>query len=109
MLNGWIKARAQGWAGLEDVEVVMRSFRALQKEGKVRFYGFTGLGETEAVLQAVETAGAYSVQACYNLINPSTGNVVPEGFPFQDFRQLIQKASSRKMGVMAIRVLVAGP
>jgi predicted aldo/keto reductase-like oxidoreductase len=48
-LNGWIKARAQGWTGLEDVEVVMRSFRALQKEGKVRFYGFTGLGETEGL------------------------------------------------------------
>jgi aryl-alcohol dehydrogenase-like predicted oxidoreductase len=94
--------------GLDDVEAVMRSFRALQKEGKVRFYGFTGLGETEAVLQAVETAGAKSVQACYNLLNPSAGNMVPEGFPFQDFRQLIQKASTRKMGVIAIRVLAAG-
>ena len=60
------------------------------------------------MLQAVETAGAQSVQACYNLINPSAGNVVPEGFPFQDFRQLIQKASLRKMGVIAIRVLAAG-
>jgi aryl-alcohol dehydrogenase-like predicted oxidoreductase len=99
---------AQGCVGLEDVEVVMRSFRTLQKEGKVRLYGFTGLGDTEAVLRAVETAGAHSVQACYNLLNPSAGNVVPEGFPFQDFRQLIQKASMSKMGVMAIRVLAAG-
>jgi aryl-alcohol dehydrogenase-like predicted oxidoreductase len=99
---------AQGCVGLEDVEVVMRSFRALQKEGKVRFIGFTGLGDTEAVLQAVETAGAHSVQACYNLLNPSAGNMVPQGFSFQDFRQLIQKASLRRMGVMAIRVLAAG-
>jgi aryl-alcohol dehydrogenase-like predicted oxidoreductase len=98
----------RGYVGLDDLQPVMLAFQSLQEQGKVRFYGINGLGETEALLQAVELAGVHSIQTCYNLINPSAGQEVPQGFPFQDFRQLMQKASENGIGVIAIRVLAGG-
>ncbi|MFB0503432.1 MAG: aldo/keto reductase [Candidatus Bathyarchaeia archaeon] len=98
----------QGYVGLDDLEPVMLAFQSLQEQGKVKFCGINGLGETEALLQAVELAGAQSIQICYNLINPSAGHKVPQGFPFQDFCQLMQKASENGMGVIAMRALAGG-
>jgi aryl-alcohol dehydrogenase-like predicted oxidoreductase len=94
--------------GLKDLEPVIQAFQLLQEEGKVKFYGINGLGETEALHHAVEVTGAYSIQTCYNLINPSASQTVPQSFPFQDFRQLIPQASKHEIGVIAIRVLAAG-
>jgi aryl-alcohol dehydrogenase-like predicted oxidoreductase len=98
----------RGYVGLDDLEPVMLAFQSLQEQGKAKFCGINGLGEVEALLQGVELAGAQSIQICYNLINPSAGQKVPEGFPFQDFCQLMQKASQNGMGVIAIRVLAGG-
>jgi len=98
----------RGYVGLDDLQPVTLAFQSLQEQGKVKFYGINGLGETEALLQAVESAEAHSIQTCYNLINPSASNKVPQGFPFQDFRQLMQKASKNGLGVIAIRVLAGG-
>jgi len=98
----------RGFVGLDDLEPVMLAFQSLQEQGKVKFCGINGLGETEALFQAVELAGAQSIQLCYNLINPSAGNKVPQGFPFQNFHQLMQRASENGMGVIAIRVLAGG-
>jgi aryl-alcohol dehydrogenase-like predicted oxidoreductase len=94
--------------GLKDLKQAILAFQSLQKQGKVKFYGINGLGETKAVHHAVEVTGAHSIQTCYNLINPSAGQAVPQSFPFQDFSQLITQASKNGMGVIAIRVLAGG-
>lgn len=94
--------------GLKDLEPVMQAFQFLQEQGKVKFYGINGLGETKVLHNAVEATGAYSIQTCYNLINPSAGQKVPQSFPFQDYSQLITKASKHGMGIIAIRVLAGG-
>jgi len=98
----------RGWLGVDDLESVILAFQSLQEQGKARFWGINGLGETKALLQAVDSGSAYTIQACYNLINPSAGNTVPPEFPFQDYRRLIDKASTRQIGVIAIRVLAGG-
>jgi aryl-alcohol dehydrogenase-like predicted oxidoreductase len=56
----------------------------------------------------VDTVRADSIQCCYNLLNPSAGVRVPEGFPFQDYGQLIDRAAEVQTGVIVIRVLAAG-
>ena len=33
---------------------------------------------------------------------------VPDGFPYQDYRQLIDTAAAKQIGVIAIRVLAGG-
>lgn len=98
------------WAGvtLHHFPAVLRTFEALERQGKVRFWGITGLGETEMLHQAVTAYGFHTVQVVFNLLNPSAGKHVPAGFPYQDYRQLIDRAASRQMGVIAIRVLAGG-
>ena len=96
------------WLDVEDVHTVVRAFKTLQKQGKVRYWGVNGLGETAALHQVVGTVGANSIQSCYNLLNPSAGLRVPEGFPFQDYGQLMDRAAEVQTGVIAIRVLAGG-
>lgn len=99
-----------GWARTtpEGIAPVTRAFQSLQRQGKVRFWGITALGETEALHRAVGAGGVHTIQAVYNLLNPSGGAPVPPGFPFQDYRQLIRRAADARMGVIAIRILAGG-
>ncbi len=96
------------WIGLEDLQSVIYTFQLLREQGKVRFWGITGLGETEALHQAVNSKALDSIQTCYNLLNPSSGIRAPQGFPFQDYQQLIDHASDKQIGIIAIRILAAG-
>lgn len=96
------------WIGLEELQSVIHVFQSLKAQGKVGFCGITGLGDTEALHQAVDSRAIDTVQICYNLLNPSAGIRTPEGFPFQDYRKLIDRASKAQMGILAIRILAAG-
>ena len=99
----------QGSLSVDDVvDQVVPAFQALQNQGEARFWGVTGFGETEALHEVVDTGAVYTVQTCYNLLNPSAGQAVRPGFSFQDFGGLIDRARDREMGVIAIRVLAAG-
>jgi aryl-alcohol dehydrogenase-like predicted oxidoreductase len=92
----------------EVLEDVIAAFRQLQADGKVRFYGITGLGDTAALFEVINSTLLHTVQVCYNLLNPSAGHPVPKGFPSQDFRLLIDRATAQGMGSIGIRVLAAG-
>ena len=99
----------QGSFSVEDLLTeVMETFQSLQAQGKARFYGITGLGETEALHRAVDAGTLYTVQTAYNLLNPSAGAEVPSEFSVQDFGRLIDRAAAKEMGVIVIRVLAAG-
>jgi aryl-alcohol dehydrogenase-like predicted oxidoreductase len=102
--------RRPEWTAMatRDLEAVLRAFQSLERQGKTRFWGITGLGETEALHQVVAAGGFHSVQVVHNLLNPSTGWQVPAGFPYQDYRQLIDRAAEHAMGVIAIRILAGG-
>jgi aryl-alcohol dehydrogenase-like predicted oxidoreductase len=98
----------RGWIGADDLAAVVRGFQTLQAQGKIRFWGLNGLGETEALHRIVAESGADTLQSCYNLLNPSAGRALPPGFPGQDYGRLIDHANEQGMGVIAIRVLAAG-
>ena len=87
---------------------VVAALRRLQEQGKIRFYGITALGETEALHRALSARALDTAQVCYNLLNPSAGAAVPSGFPAQDFRSLLGPAREHGVGVIVIRVLAAG-
>jgi aryl-alcohol dehydrogenase-like predicted oxidoreductase len=105
---GFQRRPERDWVGVNDLEPIIRAFELLQVQGKVGFWGINGLGETEALHQAVASGRADTIQSCYNLINPTAGAPVPPGFPFRDYRQLIDQAARKEMGVIAIRVLAGG-
>jgi aryl-alcohol dehydrogenase-like predicted oxidoreductase len=97
-----------GLTAQEVLEDVITAFRQLQADGKVRFYGITGLGDTAALFEVIDSTLLHTVQVCYNLLNPSAGYPVPKGFPSQGFRFLIDRATAQGMGSIGIRVLAAG-
>ena len=90
------------------VEGVLEGFKALRERGKVRNFGFTGLGEPQALRALIESGEFHTFQAYYNLLNPSAGHPVPDGFSAVDYGMLIDRAAEREMGVLAIRVLARG-
>ena len=81
---------------------------ALRSEGLVRHIGFTGMGETDEVHAVIASGRFDTVQAYYNLLNPSAGRQVPAGYPNQDYRDLMARAAEQSMGVIVIRSLAGG-
>ncbi len=109
-LHNFVSIKRQldrGWVTPDDVEAIMGAFKKLKTQGKIGYWGFNGLGETEAVHQAI-AGSAQTIQVCYNLLNPTAGWPAPLGYPFQDFGQSIDKAADQEMGIIAIRVLAGG-
>ncbi len=113
-LHNHVAAEAEG-GSVSPQEVlgeVVDALQELRTQGKVRFWGMTGVGETPALHQVIDSGSLNTVQSVYNLINPSAGVSAgfqaPPGFDMPDYGDLIGKASARGMGVLVIRVLAAG-
>ena len=87
---------------------VLDAFRAFRAEGRTRWLGFTGLGETGATAEAIRP-DAFDVFHCYySAVNPSAAYPVPDSFGQQNFAGLLNRAASVGMGVFAIRIMAAG-
>ncbi len=100
---------AGGTLSVEDVlGEVVEATEMLRAQGKVRFWGLTGVGVTESLHRVVDSGAMYSVQTVYNLLNASAGADVVPGFDMPDYKRLIDRANAAEMGVVVIRVLAAG-
>ena len=98
----------RGRLGVDDVQRAAHSLQQTMDVGKTRCWGINGVGDTEALIAAVEQVHPYALQSCYNLLNPTAVEAAPAGFGFQDFDRLIARAAAAGVGVAAIRVLAAG-
>lgn len=98
--------RALGAATVLDD--VVAALQRVREQGKIRFFGITALGETDALHRVLRAGALDTAQVCYNLLNPSAGVAVPSGFPAQDFRGFLEPAREHGVGVIVIRVLAAG-
>ena len=87
---------------------VVEALKELRNQGKARYWGITGVGETPALHQIIDSGLLNTVQSVYNLVNPSAGASVPSNFDMPDYGNLIGRASARGTGVLVIRVLAAG-
>ncbi len=87
-------------------EQVLPAFERLREQGKARAFGFTALGETDAMLGVVQDFD--SAQVSYNLLNPSAGMHLPAGYPAQDYGNVITQAHAAGVGTIGIRVLAGG-
>jgi aryl-alcohol dehydrogenase-like predicted oxidoreductase len=87
---------------------VIPALERLRQQGKARCIGITATGDTTA-LHRVVTAGAFaSAQVPYNLLNPSPGGAMPEGYPAQDYENLLGAMQTAGMGGIGIRALAGG-
>jgi len=86
---------------------VARGFEDVVAAGMTRHAGFTGLGDTAAIIEVVRADPYETVQTYFNMLNPSAGFAGRSGGQ-QDFGGLIDTAASAGRGVIVIRVLAAG-
>ena len=87
---------------------VVPALQALVKAGKTRFIGFSGVGETPALLKAVESRSFDTMQVVYNALNPSAGGPMPKGAPGQDYGRALERTKANDMGTIVIRALAGG-
>jgi aryl-alcohol dehydrogenase-like predicted oxidoreductase len=87
---------------------VIDGFKAMRERGKVSFFGFSGLGETPALHELVDSGQFQGFQCYYNLLNPSAGQPVPKNFTAQDYGLILDHAAAQGMGAFIIRILAAG-
>ena len=87
---------------------VAPALEKLKKAGKTRFIGFSGVGETPALLKAIDSKLFDTVQVVYNALNPSAGGPIPKGAPGQDYGRLLDRAKAADMGTIIIRALAGG-
>ena len=90
------------------LEQVAPAREDLRKQGKIRFFGITALGDTSALHQVVDAGAFDTAQICHNLLNPSATAPLQANFPAQDFEKLAIRAHAKGMGTIGIRVLAGG-
>jgi len=100
-------AEGRALAVADVVGDVAAGLERMVADGLAGHVGFTGLGEPDALRQAVLSGRLETVQSYFNVLNPSAGFAGRAGSG-QDFAGLIDAAASAGLGVIAIRVLAAG-
>jgi L-galactose dehydrogenase/L-glyceraldehyde 3-phosphate reductase len=79
-----------------------------RQQGKIRFLGLTGVGDTSALHKAIDARLFDSAQLVYNMLNPSAAVALPRSYPAQDYDKLFDRTQAAGVGVIAIRVLAGG-
>ncbi len=87
---------------------VVDGFKIMRDRGRIGYFGFSGLGDIQALHELVESGEFHAFQPYYNLLNPSAGQPVPNNFSALDYQLIIDRAAAVGMGAFVIRVLAAG-
>jgi L-galactose dehydrogenase/L-glyceraldehyde 3-phosphate reductase len=87
---------------------VVPALQKLREAGKTRFLGFTAKGDTAALHELIRSGLFDSAQVFYNILTPSAGEAVPDGYPAQDYGQLLNLAERHGVGSICVRILAGG-
>jgi aryl-alcohol dehydrogenase-like predicted oxidoreductase len=90
------------------LEEAIPAFETLQRQGKIRFFGITAIGDPDALHRVIDAGAIYTAQVFYNLLNPTAGGQAKGGFPGIDFKGLLPLARRRHVGTIGVRALAAG-
>ena len=89
---------------------VADTFDRLKKQGLFRASGITAAGETNAILDVIDSGRFDCAQVYYNALNPSAGWLrAHENWRAQDFSGIIAACFHQHMGVLNIRIFAGGP
>jgi len=87
---------------------VVPAFERLRQQGKIRFLGLTGVGDTSALHKVIDARVFDSAQIVYNMLNSSAATAPPADYPAQDYARLFDHTQAAGVGVVGIRVLAGG-
>jgi aryl-alcohol dehydrogenase-like predicted oxidoreductase len=78
---------------------VVPVFERLRQQGKIRFLGFTAIGDTTALHHVIDAGVFDSAQVVYNMLNPSAATALPANYPAQDYGRLFDHTKAAGTGV----------
>ena len=87
---------------------VVPTFDRLRDQGRIRYLGFTALGDIGEIDRVVAAGVMDTAQVCMNALNPSAVMPVAADFPAQDYRRLMARAIDAGVGTICIRALAGG-
>ncbi len=87
---------------------VADALERMRDQGLTNFIGFTALGDAASCRRLIDSGRFDSAQIYFNMLNPSAGRAMPEGWVGQDFGNLIAACKRQNMASMIIRVFAAG-
>ena len=80
----------------------------LREKGLCRHMGITGIGEAACVCEVLRSKRFDSAQVYYNLLNPSAGRAMPDGWTGENMGGVMAACRENGVAVMAIRIFAAG-
>ena len=80
----------------------------LKEERLVAAIGLTGTGQADALREVIASGRFDTIQAPYNLANPSAGQSMSSDFPETNYGNVFAECARQNMGVFAIRVYAGG-
>lgn len=107
--NGITRARADEPAAItpRDALRVAEAMTKLRDAGLVQHIGLTGTGHANAMREVVRSGAFDTIQAPFNVLNPSAGMSAPIAGE-TDYGNIITECATQRMGVFAIRVFAGG-
>ena len=87
---------------------VLEGMLEVQQAGLVEHLGITGLGDPAALTEVLKSGHFATVQAPYNLLNPSAGREMPANYSESNLCNLFATCQELQVGVFAIRVYAGG-
>jgi aryl-alcohol dehydrogenase-like predicted oxidoreductase len=102
-------ASAGSAVAVKDVlDEVIPALEDLERQGKIKFFGITALGDPEALQRVIDNGAIYTSQVFYNMLNPTAGGQADGPFPGIDFKGLLPRAKRKRIGTIGVRALAAG-
>lgn len=87
---------------------VLDAFQRIREQQLADFVGLTGTGAPDAMKTVLKSGQFDTIQAPYNLLNPSAGATVTDVFGETDYGNIFEVCERLDLGVFAIRVFAAG-
>lgn len=102
-------ANAGSAVAVKDMlDEVIPALDGLKRQGKIKFFGITALGDPEALHRVIDAGSIYTSQVFYNMLNPTAGGQTDGRFPGIDFKGLLRRAKRKRVGTIGVRALAAG-
>ena len=92
----------------DDVLRVADGLDAMRQQGLIRFAGITAIGDAASCRTVIASGRFDSAQVYYNMLNPSAGQAVREGWSGHDFTGILAACRDHGVAAMGIRVFAAG-
>jgi aryl-alcohol dehydrogenase-like predicted oxidoreductase len=90
------------------LDEVVPAFERLREAGKIRFKGFTALGDMDEIDRVIAAGVMDTAQICINALNPSPVVPIAANYPAHDYRRLLVRAQEAGIGTIGIRALAGG-